>query len=392
MNAAGIMAGAAILMLAVIATAAVIARYSGFYRRELAESVNRELPLDGLRGMAALMVVIYHSALFYTRLLTGKWGDAGSPVLQAFGPGGVLIFFMLTGHLFWSKARVANGKFQIWKLWRGRLYRIAPLYFFSLVCLLLIAAVKNGAQWLTLKNGIPLLHLLPLGAARWQSISGVDLGEINAGVVWTLWYEWRFYFVLPFIVWLAIGRRTFWLALMVYLAVIAGFWFKINLQLGFVFILGMLCPVLLDNERLRSQLRSPVAASVALLATIFMCAWNRDYTLSVLPSIVLAGALFPLFLVVAAGNNIFGFLTHPAIRCLGAISFSLYLLHSVIFYLAVGVMKTAGLTTQLLLYYWPIITTAAVTATLLCAATYRWIESPFLSSRRNATAIAKPRN
>src|ERR1019366_9051750 len=48
----GTLAGGGAMMLAVIATAAVIARHSNFYRREPAGSGNRGLALDGLRGFA----------------------------------------------------------------------------------------------------------------------------------------------------------------------------------------------------------------------------------------------------------------------------------------------------------------------------------------------------
>ena len=81
--------GGVVMMLAVIATAAGIARHSQFYRRELAETGKRELSLDGLRGMAALMVAAHHAALSCSWLVTGTWGEAQSPVLQLFAPAGV---------------------------------------------------------------------------------------------------------------------------------------------------------------------------------------------------------------------------------------------------------------------------------------------------------------
>jgi hypothetical protein len=76
MNAMAILAGGAAMMLAVIVTAAGIARYSKFYRRELVASGKRELSLDGLRGLAALMVATHHAALSCAWLATGRWGDA----------------------------------------------------------------------------------------------------------------------------------------------------------------------------------------------------------------------------------------------------------------------------------------------------------------------------
>lgn len=367
------------MMLAVVATTAGIARYNSFYRRELAESGNRELALDGLRGMAALMVATHHAALCCTWLVTGEFVEARNPVLQLFGPAGVIIFFMLTGYLFWGKARATGGKVKIWNLWRGRLYRIAPLYLFSLLIVLAVAMSQTDGRWLSLENWKPLLRLLALGALSWHDIGSVNLGEYNAGVVWTLWYEWGFYLALPFIAWLAVGRKIFKLALIAYVLTFICHWFNFNLQPGLFFILGMLCPALLEDQNLRSQLRRPAAAGVALSLTVLMCLLCRGYLFTKVPSLPVAGAFFPLFLVVAAGNSFFGFLTHPSIRCLGAISFSLYLLHGITFRLVFHILKTDRLANLPQLDCWLIVIVTAIATTLLCAVTYRWVEFPFLS-------------
>ena len=266
---------------------------------------NRELALDGLRGMAALMVATHHAALSNSWLLTGDWGDARSPVLQLFAPGGVILFFMLTGYLFWSKARAANGKMSAWKLWRGRLYRIAPLYLFSLLLVLFVAAIQTGGHWLIWENWKSLARLFALGALKWHNVGSVNLGDYNAGVVWTLWYEWAFYLALPFIAWLATGRRIFGVALFFYAAASLCLWFGLNLQPGLFFILGMVCPVLLEDEPLRSRFRRPVAAVLALGLAVSLCLLGRGYLFTKVPSVSLAGVLFPVFLVAAAGNSFF---------------------------------------------------------------------------------------
>jgi peptidoglycan/LPS O-acetylase OafA/YrhL len=379
MNSLGILAGGLVMMLAVIATTAAIARCSKFYRRELAASGKRELALDGLRGMAALMVATHHAALGCTWLKTGNWGEAQSPVLQLFAPAGVILFFMLTGYLFWSKARAMNGRMNAVKLWRGRLYRIAPLYLFSLLTVLAVAAIQTSGHWLALENWRPLLRLLALGALSWHNVGQVNLGDYNAGVVWTLWYEWMFYLALPFIAWLALGRRIFGLAMIAYALAIIGLWLNLNLQPGLFFILGMLCPVLIEDQRLRSRLIHPVAAGLAVTATMALFWLCRGYLFAKVPSISIAAALFPVFLAAASGNTFFGFLTHPAIRCLGAMSFSLYLLHGIVFQLVFRLLKTGGLTDLPQTDCWLIIIVTAVATTLFCAGTYRWIEFPFLS-------------
>ena len=373
-------------MLAVIATAAVIARYSRFYRREMTESGNRELALDGLRGLAALMVATHHAALSCIWFTTGEWGDAGLPAWQMFGPAGVILFFGLTGYLFWGKARTVQGKMNPWKLWRGRLYRIAPLYLFSLILVLLVAVSQIGSHWLALENWRPMLRLLALGALKWHSLGPVQLGDYNAGVVWTLWYEWGFYLVLPLIAWLATGRKIFHLAVLAYALTIVGLWFKFNLQPGLFFMLGMLCPALLEDQSVRVRLQRPAAAALALTASLALCWACRDYLLTATPSLSVAGALFPVFFLAAAGNSFFGFLTHPAMRCLGAISFSLYLLHGIFFKLVFHLLQTAGPAQLPQFVCWLIIIGTAIGTTGLCAATYRWIEFPFLSSSHKKPA------
>jgi peptidoglycan/LPS O-acetylase OafA/YrhL len=279
-----------------------------------------------------------------------------------------------------------NGKLNAWKLWRGRLYRIAPLYLFSLLLVLLVAAILTGGHWLAPENWKPLLRLLALGALSWHNVGPVNLGEYNAGVIWTLWYEWAFYLILPFIAWLAPGRKIFGVALIAYALTIISLWFNLNLQPGLFFILGMLCPALLEDQRLRSQLVRPVMAGVALLLTISLCWLSHGSLFAKTPSISLAGALFPLFLVPAAGNSFFGFLTHPAIRCLGAMSFSLYLLHGIMFRLVFRILKTTGWADLPLPDCWLIVIVAAMATILLCAATYRWIEFPFLSTSHKKPA------
>ena len=375
MNFAGELAGAWALMLAVIAVTAGLARCLPFYQRELAVG-QRELALDGLRGLAALMVMTHHSFHFHRWLTTGIWGNAGNGPLQLMGPAGVIIFFMLTGHLFWGKARAANGKLNAWKLWRGRLLRIAPLYFFGLLAVLLVAMFQAGSQWLAPGNWPALLRLLPLGAVDWRLVGGVDLGSFNADVVWTLWYEWRFYLLLPLLAWFAAGRRIIFPALLLYLLSFTGILFGPKMEFVLVFFLGTLCPLLVGNQKLRARLRHPATAVTALAWLAGTCAWSH-WNLS---GILLASAFFPVFLAAAAGNGFFGCLSHPATRCLGAISFSLYLLHGVIFHLVIGAMKTGGLTTLTSLEYWFAASLTAMATALLCAGTYRWIEFPFLSA------------
>ena len=384
---AGMAAGAVFLMVAVVATAAALERFSTFYQGELSRVDNRELPLDGLRGIAALLVVAHHAGISYTWLVSGQW-KTDSAFIMWLGPGGVTMFFMLTGYLFWKKARAAKGKVNAMNLWRGRLYRIGPLYWFSLCPILIIAVIKTDAGVLVPANWQEFLRLVTLGAIHWKPTGDTDFATYNAYVVWTLYFEWRFYAFLPLLSFMSTGRKTYWLAILAYFVPVAGFWLNFNpwpwLMCILSFIPGMICAVVLDDDRLRSRLRQPASAAIALFAMAFFFSIQYDpWSVPALP-----GALLPVFVVAAAGNNFFGLLTHPAIRCLGTISYSLYLLHGIIFYLTSSALKQMGLTGLSLLNYWVVITISAVAAVLVCAATYRWIEFPFLA-RRHATTVNK---
>jgi peptidoglycan/LPS O-acetylase OafA/YrhL len=385
----GILIGAAMVVVSVLVTTAIISRVSEFYRRELAGGYGRrELPLDGLRGFAALMVVTHHAAMFHMWVSKDRWGETGVYALQTFGPAGVSLFFMLTGYLFWGKARAAGGKFNLIKLWRGRLFRIGPCYLFTAALVIAIFSVLNGIHFLNFKNWNSLFRLASLGLFLWRPMSGIDPGQINAHVTWTLWYEWRFYFVLPFIAWFAMGRRVFWLAAAAYVGVfVAGYrGMDLRMQLALVFFLGMFCPVLLEDEKLRMQLRHPVAAVCAVAATTLLMAVGQGYA----ASISFAVALFPIFLVAAAGNSFWGILTSPGTRCLGAVSYSLYLLHGILFYVVMNTFKTTGRVALPEIYYWAALVLAAVAATLLSALTYRWIEFPFLSRSHKIATVSAP--
>ena len=384
--------GPAMIACGGLATAAVISRCSAFYRTELAaDAGRRELSLDGLRGLAALMVVVHHGALFRGWLFTGAWGDVGAdaPWLMALGPAGVHLFFMLTGFLFWSKARAENGKLRIWKLWRGRLYRIAPLYLFAVAAVFVVLVVIRGTNVLTLKNSNAFWRIFALGIFRRPPLSdGFNPTEINAYVIWTLWFEWRFYFVLPFIAWFAVRRRTFWLAAAAGAGVFVMHFFvsDVRLQMLLSFILGMLCPNLMESGKFTQWLRSKSAAGVALAVTILLAVLNRG------PFLVFyfAVALFPIFLAAAAGNNFWGSLTARTTRCLGAFSYSLYLLHGTLFYIAMSVLKSRHLLTLPAMWYWVILMFTAIAAAALSSATFRFIEFPFLRKSHKTGAKTSP--
>lgn len=60
----------------------------------------RYASIDGLRGYLALFVFLHHSSVWYFFLRTGQWEDPPSNLYTHFGSSSVLLYFMITGFLF----------------------------------------------------------------------------------------------------------------------------------------------------------------------------------------------------------------------------------------------------------------------------------------------------
>jgi peptidoglycan/LPS O-acetylase OafA/YrhL len=324
-----------------------------------------------------MAVFAHHTVFARNWLATGSW-SANSRLIVAFGQGAVLVFFMITGYLFWAKALKARGKMDASALWIGRLRRLAPLYLLS-AFLVLLAALPSLTSCSWRDRAGYVARLLMLGLLDWSHVPGLNQAILNGGVQWSLWFEWRFYLLLPFVVWFALGRRVFILCGLVVAYVLvakaafgtmgAGYWVA--------FLPGILATHFFQQERNRTAFVTPWAGAAALVwcmlvLSISRCGGTR-WTLL---------ALTPGFVVAAAGNTFFGVLTHPAIRLLGAASYSLYLLHCIILMAALRVLSLLiDLQRAGTALYLVIVATIGTLVVFACACTYRWIESPLMKKR-----------
>jgi peptidoglycan/LPS O-acetylase OafA/YrhL len=199
---------------------------------------------------------------------------------------------------------------------------------------------------------------------------------ISAGVQWSLAYEWAFYIALPF---LALFRRPASLAVLL----VAGLFYVVHLS-GHVpamyFGVGMASAAILRSVQSNAIWWSPWLGVVAVL---LLCACQltfRGHNMGV-------GALFLscFFFIIASGNTLFGLLATRPARLLGTVSYSLYLMQGIVLFICRAVVSdwpASGLR------LWMINTVVAIALVLVSAATYRWVEHPFIG-RRTARA-AKP--
>lgn len=170
--------------------------------------------LDAFRGLAALLVFLFHYWTFY--LLDQPVTVWKIPLTDIFAAGhlGVDIFFVLSGFLvFLSLVRSSS----VQSYWRKRLLRIVPLAWFCTVTIFAYQYVVNNANWWDFWS-----HILFL-----QSFFENTYHSINP-VMWTISVEMAFYLVLPILVWL--GRRKLWhfLGILCMLAIL-NFWYRSQL-------------------------------------------------------------------------------------------------------------------------------------------------------------------
>lgn len=270
--------------------------------------------LDGLRGVAALIVVVSHSSNF--GLLPAAFG-------RGFGQIGVAIFFVLSGFLMgYLYAHKPPNRAAILRYLQSRAARVLPLYFIALTL----------AGLLVLGFGLPLFDIPDLRALL------LGAGLIHApDIFWSIPVEVQFYLVFA-LVWLALGRGWGVAAFALVTAALAiGAWLLPQARYvlpkwGMFFVAGTLAAMAYRRwvPALQSRLWH-LGAWLTLPALIWVLPGVRR-AMGQTPgapyadpaTMLWVGAVFFCALLSLGPYRA---LAHPALRWLGAVSFSLYLLH-----------------------------------------------------------------
>lgn len=165
----------------------------------LAVAAPRVSTLDGLRGLACLLVVVWHYAAFPW---PGAWPDWYEALHRVIGLNwaGVDLFFVLSGYLLGTvclRHRAAEDYFRTF--YTRRACRILPLYYVWLA-LGLAAAHLAGSAW---NDGPAKEEPLWPYLALVQNFTFARAGAYGApwlAVTWSLAVEAQFYLVLPAVV------------------------------------------------------------------------------------------------------------------------------------------------------------------------------------------------
>jgi len=300
--------------------------------------------LDGLRGVAALIVVFSHTSNSQMYFFPGF-------DLSGIGKTGVFLFFLLSSFLLTlpllSQGQSIFDRKNILHFIQRRFFRIYPLF-----CLFLLAGVLSTYvffQYLGLENtGVPF-------ALDWQGFIYHLLLQRGLGVTWSIVVEIKFYFILPilvFIVNLALKKGITFAAIIIVVLIVCAHFFspandalKNDLRIAPylpVFLIGILLAVVqhgINNKLIRLPCQTIFISYLswfAIAGLIFMT--PSVYSVIVSPvdryffhnEFIIYSILWSciLFSVVNIPGMLQRFFQLKTLRFFGFISFSLYLFHS----------------------------------------------------------------
>lgn len=336
-----------------------------------AGSDGREQWVDGLRGLAALAVVLSHIPLLFSDFGGYAPGMPAATFKVALGQLGVQIFFCITGYLFSNKLVLRNDSNPVdWEgFFRNRLLRLIPAYLFA--CLV-VGVIVLRLTWKVPGATSQLLTALPalmsFGFKSLQvNIGGIVLYDL-LGVNWSLAIEWSFYFLLPLSC--MMFRRFGWL-------------FVIAVTVG-AFVVSSPCIPFFTSGMLAAALTKRPASRPVKAGALFAALTALPFILSTDPALLYSPAQWGLVTALFLSLSLLrpAIFRLPALHALGTISYSLYLLHLPLLFL----LDAAGkrfLPVPLSLPQLAGVMCIFLTALCLLATfSYVFVERPFLTRKR----------
>lgn len=293
-------------------------------------AAQRYLFVDGLRGLAALAVLLFHLARDFF----------GLPILE-YGALGVVVFFVLSGfvicHSFANKRVTVSyaGRFML-----RRSIRLDPTYWFCIALAILVVWLPSVI--LSYSVQLPSLGSIGLHAFYLQGLT--DTPQINI-VFWSLCYEIQFYLVLCLLL-IAVEKISHvfkgqtYTNLMLYLltpclmfsllwplnlAEHLGWLGQVNglfVDLWYMFLLGVFSYLAISDMVAR---RIYFFALLCFVGVLF----NEPSFDHVISNLVVMIASLGLF-VAGAFNKMGVWLKQRWVQFLGLISYSLYISHDIV--------------------------------------------------------------
>lgn len=372
-------------------------------RRADAVPSDRLAFIEGMRGIAALYVVLGHFAsMADPRAFQHKPSYAPEWVQNAMAPLwyghlAVAAFIAISGYcLQMSLFNGRDGKVgSLGRFFARRARRILPPYYACLGLSILVCIYVTSTQ-----TGMPFEQYLPLTPQNiWahvllvHNLSAEWMYKIN-GVLWSISAEAQLYLLFPILVWMVakVGRNLSLITTSVVCwAVLQAFPNSVKLYPWYLalFTLGIAAAHFAYRPNLHSGVK-PAGATIVGIASFSACltAIFLDLPIPADCLIALACASFMYAGSVAPRNwvtSIFGF---KPVAWLGAISYSLYLMHHPIEQI-VYVYRPAGIQGEAAIFQYLIIVGLPLVL-LGCTVFWFCFERPFVRRLRSSSKQTKP--
>ncbi|MGE8552311.1 MAG: acyltransferase family protein [Chryseobacterium jejuense] len=355
---------------------------SGFFISRIVNfktATNRFESIDGFRGLLATGVFIHHSIIWKNYLNSNIWELPKNHLAIHLGESSVAFFFMITSFLFTNKLlKSGNQNLTFWRnLLYSRIFRLFPLYFFVVTICIFFALVidhfvLNSTLYVFLAQCIKWYMFNIKGKVIIGHTYSIDF--MLAGVVWSLPYEWLFYFTLPIIGTLMIKNKNV-ISIIVSILFILVYINHNTIRLTHIIsFLGGMVPAIIHyfhpQIKLSNKLYSLLAISCLIIGLSFDSS-SRNYFSKTF--------LIITFTIIALGNNLFGFLKINFLKFLGEISYSTYLVHGILlfttfYFIGFDTIKNMNGNTYMFLIF-----IIAIFLNIICSFTFYLIEKPFIN-------------
>lgn len=345
---------------------------------------HRYSTLDGLRGLLAIAVVVHHSSIWLIYTNTQIWQLPNSAMLVQLGQLALSLFFMISSFLFVQKLIHFKGENYNWKsFFIRRFYRLTPIYLFSVLFLFIVGFGVSGWELKTdlIEFFSTLFIWITFTVAGQPDINKVSYTmAMNAGVTWSLTYEWMFYFALPTISLFILKKKPAFHFLLLGTIYLVIFYFVNTFRLEHVLsILGGIVAAFILKYNKGNYNYNNLFFNLSLLFCLVIIALFESVENSFCK--IFITALFTLF---ALGNNLFGILNNRTLKFLGEISYSIYLLHGILLFLilheGVGIETLKTLSRS---QFWFLLMAIAPVIVFISFMTYHFIEKPFIKYAKN---------
>ena len=329
------------------------------------EHPDHHKPLDGLRGLAVLMVVFGHGA-------NHGLGPFGPDSMMIRGKLGVYLFFVLSAYLLDRQIikMFQQGRAQ-WDYWRyyfsRRVLRIFPLFFLALVVF-------------RLANAAGLKVVIHSWGQLWEHLA-LQRGD---HIFWSIPVEFKYYLISPILLYFfhRVLRWNLWAMGITFAALFVGVYqYSVRWQPDGtstllylnIFLMGTLVAVLercvpnFWNALRTFKPASSLGWSVILAFSLW--SWKMDDFTSI-NTFLPAAALWSIALAATFGPGWWAsLLSCKPLRWVGKVSFSMYLFH-------IPVLMCVKILDWNPAVLWMVYLSATV---VVCAVTYLCVEYPLQS-------------